>query len=82
MKGLESESQRNIIKEIKDQNIKLIDSTTISQTCLIGQSLDSKRGLKYTRAGMTIYKFRLGKYNRSKIRQFWHRSVSFPKEQL
>jgi hypothetical protein len=27
---LKSESQRNIIKEIKDQNIKLIDSTTIS----------------------------------------------------
>ena len=27
---LKSESQRNVIKEIKDQNIKLIDSTTIS----------------------------------------------------
>jgi hypothetical protein len=27
---LKSEFQRNIIKEIKDQNIKLIDSTTIS----------------------------------------------------
>jgi hypothetical protein len=41
---LKSESQRNIIKEIKDQNIKLIDSTTIS-LCLNmfdGQSFDSK----------------------------------------
>ena len=27
---LKNESGRNIIKEIKDQNIKLIDSTTIS----------------------------------------------------
>jgi hypothetical protein len=32
---------------------------------------------KYTRAGMTIVKFGLSKYNRSKNTQFWHRSVSF-----
>jgi arginine repressor len=82
---LKSESQRNIIKEIKDQNIKLIDSTTIS-LCLnmFGAKFRQQKGFKkYTRAGMTIYKFRLGKYNRSKnTRPVRHRSVSFPKEQL
>jgi hypothetical protein len=47
---LKSESQRNIIKEIKDQNIKLIDSTTIS-LCLNmfdWAKFRQQRGLKNT----------------------------------
>jgi hypothetical protein len=56
-KSSKSKSQRNIIKEIKDQNIKLIDSYNqpVFKHVWLGKVSDSKgRGWKYTRAGMTI----------------------------